>query len=84
MAEKVLRVCDYGEGSCSNPALTFRVWRDGERQAWTLDLCEVHASPLLALVDGAERTDLPVKPRVRMEPTRLRTTAKTAHLKTRE
>lgn len=84
MAEKTLRVCDVDGGTCSEEAKTFKIWLDGERQAWSVDLCADHASPLLALVEVAELTDLPTKPRVRMEPTRLRPTSNTAHLKTRE
>lgn len=81
MATQTIRVCDFDEGSCQRNATCYKVWRDGDRQAWTVDLCEEHAAPLLAIVERAERTDLPVKPRVKMEPTPLRTTQATRPLK---
>jgi hypothetical protein len=49
--------------------------------AWSIDLCELHARPLLELIAQAQEAELPGKPRVKMEPTQLRATAKTAHLK---
>lgn len=81
MATKTVRVCDFDEGTCASPVQEYRVWRDGDRQAWMLDLCDEHARPLLAIVEKAVKTDLPTKSRVRMEPTQLRTTDKTRHLK---
>ena len=81
MATRTLKICDFDHGACTQVATEYRVWRDGDRQAWTLDLCEDHARPLLAIVEGAERTDLPTKTRARMEPTQLRTTDKTRPLK---
>jgi hypothetical protein len=81
MATQTVRVCDFDEGACARPATCYKVWRDGDRQAWTLDLCEEHAVPLLVIVAKAERVDLPVKPRVKMEPTTLRATPKTRPLK---
>lgn len=81
MARREILVCDFGDTPCGQTATTWKIWRDGERQAWTLDLCEDHARPLLTLIEGAERTDLPARPRVRLEATRLRTTSKTRDLK---
>lgn len=81
MAVTQVRVCDFDDGACQRNATCYKVWRDGDRQAWSVDLCEEHAKPLLALVEQAERTDLPTKPRVRLEPTQLRTTDKTRPLK---
>jgi len=81
MAVTQVRVCDFDEGACVRPATCYKVWRDGDRQAWTVDLCDEHAAPLLAIVARAERTDLPVKPRVKLEPTALRATDKTRPLK---
>ena len=81
MAVTSVRVCDFDEGGCARPATCFKVWRDGDRQSWTVDLCEEHAAPLLAIVANAERSDLPVRPRVKLEPTVLKTTAKTRPLK---
>lgn len=81
MAKQTVLLCDFGRGACQAQAVSYRVWREGDRQAWAIDLCEAHASPLLEILAGAEQVDLPVKPRVRMEVTKLRTTPKTAHLK---
>lgn len=81
MARREVFVCDLEDDTCAGLVSCYRLWRDGDRQAWGRDLCETHASPLLALVDGAELVDLPSKPRVRMESTRLRTTDKTSRLK---
>jgi hypothetical protein len=81
MAVTQVRVCDFDEGACQRNATCYKVWRDGDSQAWSVDLCEEHAAPLLAIVERAERVDLPTKPRVRLEPTPLKTTAKTRHLK---
>lgn len=81
MATQTVKVCDFGHGSCGKPAQSYRLWRDGDQTAWALDLCDDHASPLLALVEGAEQVALPSKPRVRMEVTKLRATPRTAHLK---
>lgn len=83
MAVETARVCDFGQGSCKQPASAYRVWRDGDRQALAIDLCEQHAGPLLAAVEGAQQVDLPAKPRERMTVTPLRTTSRTARLKKR-
>lgn len=84
MATKTVLVCDFGPEGCSKEATSYRLFRDGDRQAWRVDLCEDHARPLLEAAKRGELVDLPTKPRVRMEATRLRTTPKTAHLKTKE
>lgn len=81
MAREVVLICDFGHGACRKPASSYRVWRDGDRQALAMDLCDEHAGPLLAAVEGAQLVDLPTKPRQRMEVTKLLTTPKTAHLK---
>lgn len=81
MAKREVLVCDGDGGTCQRNATCYRVWRDGDRQAWTVDLCHDHAAPLLAIVEGAEQVDLPSRSRVRMEATPLRTTAKTKPLK---
>lgn len=81
MARREVMVCDLEDDTCVGVVTCYKLWRDGDRQAWSRDLCETHASPLLALVEGAERVDLPSKQRVRMEPTTLRTTDKTRPLK---
>lgn len=81
MARETVILCDFGGGSCRNPAQSFRVWRDGDKQAAAIDLCDEHAKPLLDTVAGASLVDLPTKARLRMEVTPLKTTPKTAHLK---
>lgn len=81
MAKEVVLICDFDHGACRNPAKSYRVWTDGDRQARAIDLCDDHARPLLDLVEGAELVDLPNKPRQRLEVTKLNTTPKTAHLK---
>ena len=81
MAKREIRICDFEDATCAGNATCYKVWSDGDRQAWSIDLCETHASPLLAIVERAERTDLPTKQRVRVEPTELRVTDKTRHLK---
>lgn len=81
MARETVVLCDFGGGTCRNPAESFRVWRDGDKQAAAVDLCAEHAKPLLDVLEGASLVDLPTKARVRMEVTKLVTTPKTAHLK---
>lgn len=81
MAKREILVCDFEDTTCQGNATCYKVWADGDRQAWSIDLCEHHASPLLAIVEGAERTDLPSRTRVKVEPTALKTTDKTRHLK---
>lgn len=81
MATQTVKVCDFEHGACQKPAVSYRLWRDGDTQATAIDLCEEHAAPLLALMEAGESVDLPTKPRVRMEVTRLRPTEKTKHLK---
>ena len=81
MAREVVLLCDFEHGTCRKPALSYRVWRDGDRQAWGVDLCDEHAAPLLTLVEGAPLVDLPVKPRQRMEATKLVTTSRTRPFK---
>lgn len=81
MATQTVKVCDFEHGTCLKPALSYRVWRDGDKQASAIDLCDEHAAPLLSIVEGAELVELPTKARVRMEVTTLKTTPKTAKLK---
>lgn len=81
MARETILICDFGGGTCRNPAKSYRLWSSGDKQAAAMDLCEEHAAPLLEIVKGAPLVDLPSKPRMRMEVTALRTTANTADLK---
>lgn len=81
MAKETILVCDLGQGTCKQSATSYRLWRDGDRQAWEVDLCDDHARPLLEVVAVGRQVDLPAKPRQRMEATKLLTTPKTAPLK---
>lgn len=81
MARETVVLCDFGHTDCTMPAVSYRLWRDGETKAWAVDLCEKHAEPLLAIIDRADQVDLPTKSRQRMEVTKLLTTPRTAHLK---
>lgn len=81
MAKREVLVCDGNSGTCQRNATCYRVWRDGDRQAWTVDLCPDHAAPILAIVEGAALVDLPTRQRVRMEVTPLKATDKTRNLK---
>lgn len=81
MAKEVITVCDLRDAACVGEVRGFRLWIEGDRQAAALDLCEHHASPILALTERASTVDLPVKPRVTMQVTKLRTTEATRHLK---
>jgi len=81
MAERTVLVCDFDDETCAQQVSRFRLWRDGDRQASAIDLCETHAEALNALFARAVPTDLPSKPRQRMEVTALKVTDKTQHLK---
>lgn len=82
MARETLLICDFDSGSCRKPAKSYRLWIDGDRQAWAVDLCEEHSALMLAIaVDVGKRVDLPSKPRKGMEVTTLQATSRTAHLK---
>lgn len=81
MAREIVLLCDFGQGACRLPATSYRLWRDGDSKASAVDLCEEHAAPLLAIIEGTEQVDLPTKSRSRMEVTTLLITPKTAHLK---
>lgn len=81
MARETVLICDFEHGACRKPAKSYRVWADGDRQAWAIDLCEDHARPLLDIAEAGELVDLPTKPRQRLEVTKLKTTPATAHLK---
>jgi hypothetical protein len=81
MSKQTVLLCDFDGGTCRQPATNYKVWRDGDQKAWSVDLCDGHAEPLLSVVQGAEMVELPTKARVRMEVTTLRTTPATAHLK---
>jgi hypothetical protein len=79
--KQVITVCDRQDTTCNGPVSSYRVWREGDRTASTVDLCETHAAPILALIAGADAVELPVKPRAVMQITKLRPTEATRHLK---
>lgn len=81
MATRLVKICDLADSSCAEPALGYRVWLEGDKQAVSVDLCSTHAAPLLQVMELGERLDLPTKPRVKMEATQLRTTPATKRLK---
>ena len=81
MAEATVFYCDFAEGGCGKVGARYILWRDGDRQAWQVDLCDDHARPLTAIMGSASQVELPSKPRVKMTATRLRTTPATRHLK---
>lgn len=81
MAKRVITVCDLHDDSCIGDVVSWKLWSEGDRTAKAVDLCEHHASPLLALIRGASEVDLPVKPRAIMHVTKLKATDATRHLK---
>ena len=81
MATQTVWVCDFGGGTCENPATRYRLWREGDKQSWEVDLCDQHAKPVLAALSLGRVTDLPARQRQRMEVTKLRQTPRTRHLK---
>lgn len=83
MARETLTLCDFNHSDGRRPATTYRLWCDGATKARTVDLCDEHAEPLLAIFKDAQEVELPTKPRRSMEVTKLVTTAKTAPLKKR-
>lgn len=85
MARREVHVCDArrADGPCGRPAESWNMWRTEDRQARQIDLCDEHAAPLVALMNQAELVDLPVRPRAKMQATRLKPTPRTAPLKMR-
>lgn len=81
MAKREVMFCDVQNNDCSGDVSSFIVHESGSRQAVAVDLCAVHAQPLRDLLSRGNFTELPTKPRARMEPTKLRTTPRTAPLK---
>jgi alpha-beta hydrolase superfamily lysophospholipase len=79
--KQVITVCDRQDTTCNGQVSSFRLWHEGDRTASTVDLCEAHAAPILALIAGADAVELPNKPRAAMQITKLRATEATRHLK---
>ena len=81
MTRQTIVVCDGNAGLCKQPATNYRVWHEGDSTATSIDLCDEHAAPLVAVLQAGTEVALPSRPRSRMEVTRLKTTAKTSPLK---
>lgn len=81
MAKQSILVCDMRASACREPVVSLRMWAEGDRQAVHIDLCQVHAKPILDAFAAGQLGELPTRPRVKMEPTKLRTTHATADLK---
>jgi len=84
MAKETVLTCDFDHSTCRRLATRFKLWREGDKQSLAIDLCEEHAKPLLDIFEHATLTDLPTKPRARMEVTKLVATPKTQHLKKKD
>jgi hypothetical protein len=85
MAKHEVHVCDVDLNgtACGQPARTWTMWLDGERQAHQVDLCQEHSAPLQDLLASSQPVDLPVRPRATMQTTKLKATPRTAPLKKR-
>lgn len=81
MAKHVLIICDLGDRFCKGEVQHFKVWRTDDAVAHGLDVCEYHAKPLVEMFALASDEPLPARPRMRMEPTKLKITKDTRHLK---
>lgn len=81
MAKHVLVICDLSDAHCNGDVETFKLWRDHDARAMTMDICEHHAKPLLEIFSAGHDEPLPPKPRQKMEATRLKTTKQTRGLK---
>lgn len=82
MAREVILRCDNPGGKpCLRQAIAWRIWPEGAPSAYRVDLCEVHAKPLRALMEGAEEEPLPTKQRQTLQVTRLKPTKATRALK---
>ena len=81
MAKHVLIVCDLADASCTGDVITYKLWRDEEARARSIDICETHSKPLLEMFSAGHNEPLPPRPRQKMEPTKLKTTKQTRQLK---
>lgn len=83
MAKRTVLVCDHPGTSraCSNPASTYSLWRDGQMEAHSLDLCDTHAKAFQVFFERGTAVPLPSKPRNVMKTTSLRPTRATKSLK---
>lgn len=81
MAKTTVLVCDLNDPDCAGDAVTWRFWRDGDKQATEVDLCTTHGGLVSRCIDAGRVVDLPTKQRVRMEVTPLKATARTKPLK---
>jgi hypothetical protein len=84
VAKRYVSVCDLAdkdERPCHGDVQEFRIWFEGERSAWGVDLCETHSEPVRALLGVAAEIELPARPRQSMQVTKLKPTDATRHLK---
>lgn len=84
MAKHVLVICDLADASCSGEIYSYKLWREEEHRARQLDICEHHAQPLVEMFSSGHNEPLPPRPRQKMEPTKLKITKDTRHLKRRK
>lgn len=81
MATTTVLVCDKGNNMCKGDVVSWRLWTDGSDVSTRVDLCGVHARPLVELAAVGVPDGLPSKQRATMEVTALRPSKATAHLK---
>lgn len=77
MVRREVVECD----KCGREGRTYVLWADGDADARAVDLCEVHSRTLMVTFATGTVTELPTRPRARMEVTPLKTTARTQALK---
>jgi hypothetical protein len=70
--------CAQAGRKCSGEVTTWGIYRNGE-PCGQIHFCDVHAAPLMSLLDKAE--PIPVKERSVMKVTKLRVTPATAKFK---
>jgi hypothetical protein len=73
--------CVMKNDDCRGALTEWRIWKEGEQEAVAVSLCGTHSRPLLPLWRVGAREPLPTKPRVALEPTKLKPIAGTRHLK---
>lgn len=81
MAKHVLVICDLSDAHCLGDVTTFKLWRNHDARAMSMDICEHHSKPLLEIFSAGHDEPLPPKPRQKMEPTKLKVTKQTRALK---
>jgi hypothetical protein len=77
--KQTIRRCEVEE--CKRSPEQFRIWKSDQDFCIRVDLCKEHAKPIAELMKTGETEELPVKKRMKMEVTKLKTTKRTAALK---